>query len=400
MVISSEGIDLFQEPLFKDLLNARFLRRLNRFLVECEWEGKTVRAHLPNPGRLLELLIPGSELKLVSNASQNVKTGFVAVAVKRNGVNVLLHTVKTNDVAHFLIQRGMIPDFENTRIVAREYTFGRRRFDFLLSSPRGEVLLEVKSCTLFDPPVAMFPDAVTLRGQRHLEELAGYVSWGYTCGVLFLIHSPHVRFFLPDYHTDPAFAELFLKFKDKIFYRALTLNWREDMSLESHVGIAEIPWSVLESEFHDCGAYLVVIKVERDTNVEVGALGWLALKRGYYVYVGSAKRFLSQRLRRHLRGGGRVHWHIDYLRLVGRISSLLPVRTESDLECEIARNLGSIAASAISGFGSSDCSCSSHLFYFPENPLINREFIHLLLFYRMGRLVELLKNVNLRGVRV
>lgn len=371
--------------------DALFLRRLNRFLVECECEGKVVRAHLPNPGRLLELLLPGSELKLISDSSKHKKTEFVAVAVKKNGVPVLLHTLRTNDVAHFLIERGIIPGFENTRIVSREYSLGRRRFDFLLHSPAGEVLLEVKSCTLFEPPFAMFPDAVTLRGQRHLEELAGYVSHGYKCGVLFLINAPDVRFFLPDYHTDPAFAERFLRFKDRISYRALTLKWREDMSLEPSVGVAEIPWAILERESRDSGAYLVVIRIDRDTEIEAGALGLLTLKCGYYVYAGSARRSLSRRLRRHLRGSKKVHWHIDYLRSAGRITSILPVRTSQDLECEIARDVGHIASGAVFRFGSSDCNCASHLFYFPENPLNNRKFVQLLMYYRMGRLKELLK---------
>jgi len=74
-------------------------------------------------------------------------------------------------------------------------------------------VLEVKSCTLFGNSIAMFPDAVTVRGRRHIEELAALAVRGTAGGVVFLVHTPRVRYFLPDYHTDLTFARTFLNVK-------------------------------------------------------------------------------------------------------------------------------------------------------------------------------------------
>jgi sugar fermentation stimulation protein A len=313
-------------------------------------------------------------------------TPYTAVAVDREGVTVLLHTHKSNDVAHFLLAERLIPGLEAAEIVRREFTVGGSRFDFLLREGKEKILLEVKSCTLFGRSLAMFPDAVTARGRRHLLELAAHARDGYRCGVIFVIHSPRPAFFLPDYHTDFAFSQTFQELKDSLFYRAIRIAWRDDLRLDGDIGEAGIPWPLLARECRDRGSYLLLLTFPADVRLSVGALGPLHFPAGYYIYAGSAKRSMGKRLERHLRKRKRFHWHIDCLREAASACLALPFRTGDDIEHGLAAAVGGIADWSISRFGSSDCSCPSHLFGMATNPLLRTDFLELIQHFRMDRL--------------
>jgi len=111
-------------------------------------------------------------------------------------------------------------------------------------------------------------------------------------------------------------------------------------------------------------------------------------RKGYYLYVGSAMKDLSQRIARHRRLLKKKLWHIDYLREHADFVAGIPIRTSRDLECSLAGELGTIADWQVPGFGSSDCSCATHLFGMGEDPLHMRSFIDRLLQFRMGLLEE------------
>ncbi len=346
-----------------------------------------MRAHLPNPGRLWELLIPGRVVTLVKNPVLPERaTPLTAVAVVREGVTVLLHTQKSNDVVHFLLEERQIPGLETAEILKREFTLGGSRFDFLLKEGNEKILLEVKSCTLFGASLAMFPDAVTARGRRHLLELAAHTRNGYRCGVIFVIHSSHPGFFLPDYHTDYAFSQTFQEKKDLLFYRALRISWQNDLRLDRGIQEASIPWPLLARECRDQGSYLLLLTIPAGITISVGSLGRIHFPTGYYLYAGSAKRNLAKRLDRHLRKRKNFHWHIDYLRDRASSCLALPFRTQDDLEHVLAAALGKIADWTIPKFGASDCSCPSHLFGTAANPLYRPDFLELLQYFRMDRL--------------
>lgn len=113
------------------------------------------------------------------------------------------------------------------------------------------------------------------------------------------------------------------------------------------------------------GVYLLLIELLDAREIEVGRLGRIEFKIGYYVYVGSGRRGLKKRIERHLRKGKRIHWHIDYLLKFSRVIEAIPIETEKSLECKLAGELGK-KLQPIRGFGSSDCKCPSHLFYSPS----------------------------------
>lgn len=376
-------------PGLEPAVKASYLRRLNRFLLECDCRGKRVRAYLPNPGRLWELLIRGRTLYL-AKAPGGRATRYTVLAVERDGIPVLLHTHLTNRVVGELLRRGMIPGLEDARVLKPEVPFGRSRFDFLLEAGGRPFVLEVKSCTLYGEEMAMFPDAVTARGRKHLVELAELSRSGTRAGVLFLVHSSRARYFLPDYHTDWDFAQTLHDQRKVLLIKAVSVEWKADLSLGPRVRDLEIPWRLFEREAADEGSYILILHLPRRTNITVGGLGAVVFPPGYYLYAGSAKKGLRARMARHLRKKKNFFWHIDYLADRCDSSFVIPVRTGADLEHEIAATLQKTAEWSVPGFGASDCSCKTHLFGMKSHPLQNEYFINDLLYFRIDRLSDAL----------
>ncbi len=380
-------IDPFVRPLFPELIRGAFLSRPNRFVVRCATADGLVTAYLPNPGRLWELLLPGRTVYLVRKPADGAGSlTHMAVAVERDGNPLLLHTHLNNAVAAALLGQRRIPGLENAEVVRAEAKVDRSRFDFLLTRNGRSFYLEVKSCTLVGRQIAMFPDAVTARGRRHMEELAALNRGGTPCGLLFLVHWPGTRFFLPDYHTDLAFAQTFAAVREDLLIKAVSLSWRPDLSLRREVRDVTILWETLDREARDSGSYLMLLHLPRAVTAEVGSLGGIALAAGFYLYVGSAKTALARRLERHLRKNTTRRWHIDYLKVHADRTTAIPVRSGDPLEHELAAAVGAIADGAVPAFGASDCNCPSHLFYFAADPLRNQVFIDLLLRFRIDRL--------------
>jgi sugar fermentation stimulation protein A len=372
---------------------AGFISRSNRFVVQCVRNGKPITAYLPNPGRLWELLVPGCTLYLKHNNSA-AKIPYTVMAVEKDGIPVMLHTHLTNDVVEILLRKRLVPGLEDAEIVRREATFGDSRFDFLLQRNGKEFVLEVKNCTLFHDRLAMFPDAVTERGARHLRGLLELQENGVDAGVLFVVQWPRSRYFMPEYHTDFEFSKAFLKCRDTLFLKAIGLTWQKDLSLDDHVRELTIPWEMIEAKVRDSGCYIVILHLERDTEITIGELGNISFREGYYLYAGSAKKALTKRLERHQRSRKNLFWHIDYLREKASFYKGLPIRTSEDIECALAAGLQKIANWSIPGFGCSDCSCKSHLFGMDEDPVKSPRFIEMLYNYRIKSLEEELEDAN------
>ncbi|MFB3884529.1 MAG: DNA/RNA nuclease SfsA [Thermodesulfobacteriota bacterium] len=374
---------------FNNIIWARFLSRPNRFLVRCKWNGRILSAFLPNPGRLQELLLPGCPIYLVKERkSQDRKTRYTAVAVERDGHPIMLHTHRTNDVARYLLEHKKIPGLEKVKIVKPEVRIGRSRFDFLLEDRGREILLEVKSCTLVGKEVAMFPDAVTERGTRHIEELARLSEEGIGTVVLFIVHWPFAKIFMPDYHTDLNFSQTLLRIREKVKVISLAIGWKQDLSLSPKTNLLRIPWDHIEEEAKDRGSYLVVLHLKRRSNIRIGKVGKVSFRKGFYVYVGSAMANLSKRMERHRHLRKQHHWHIDDLRDIADFHSILAIRSSVRLECEIAKAFSKIAEWTIPGFGSTDCHCETHLFGMSEDPFHSKDFHKVFQYFRMDRYSE------------
>ena len=114
----------------------------------------------------------------------------------------------------------------------------------------------------------------------------------------------------------------------------------------------------------ETGGYILLLDLEENCEIRIGRLGTIKFDSGYYAYVGSAMRGLKQRISRHLRKEKKLHWHIDYLLEKVSVSNVIVWKSGNNIECGIAGQVGSIYK-VITGFGSSDCKCSGHLFYSP-----------------------------------
>ena len=387
--------DMVNYPFKFSKISGRLIRRINRFVVEVEVEGCKEEAYLANPGRLWELFLPGTELLLSSDLSRG-KMPYTVLACLKEGRQILLHTHLTNQVIRNLIDNHRLTLFKDYKVVRGEPACGRVRLDLLLKhhSTGADYYLEVKSCTLFAGRVAMFPDAVTKRGADHLCKLKELSNAGVKTGCLFVVMDPGTDYFLPAYHIDSSFASVFREVQDQVQLNAVALGFDPAFSEVETIKPLQIPFGFLDSELQDRGVYLLLIRIEDEKTIAVGGLGQKGFERGYYVYVGSAKRGLSKRVARHTRKRKRKRWHVDYL--VAEADKVAPVSIMSSdqLECKLAESLQNIADHFVKGFGSSDCRCESHLYYFAENPLQNLLFIEMIQYYRIMRLERKLIHNN------
>ncbi len=368
---------------FEPSLAGRFVARPNRFVVEAETKAGLVRAHCPNPGRLQEILVPGRRLILQREPEGTRATAYTLVAALYKDRVVPLHTGWTNRLARRLVLPVLFPDAQR---VDSEVPLGHSRLDFRVELPRATAYVEVKACTLVEHGVAMFPDAPTVRGTRHVRELVASGDIASEAYVLFLVGHGDPRVLVPNIHADPTFSIALRGAANTVRLHAATV--RVAASGEARLLRETVPVDLGPVELVDrnCGAYLLVAHLPRTTGIVIGALGEVSFPSGYYVYVGSARANLSHRVKRHLSIRKRLRWHIDYLlRFAGRVRGL-PIYSNEDLECELATDVAAISAGAVPRFGASDCRCRSHLFHFDTDPMPTDAFQEILHRYRHTRM--------------
>ena len=192
-----------------------FVARPNRFVATVMVEGALVAAHLPNSGRLRELLTPGAVVYLAAQGQRsNRKTAHTLVMVEHQGILVSLDSTLPNRFVRELIEAKRLPPLASCGVERAEYRHGHSRFDLLLQSPAGPVLAEIKSCTLVADGIARFPDAPTTRGARHLDELRLALDQGFLAMVIMVVQRQDAHAFTPNAATDPAFARAFWRALD------------------------------------------------------------------------------------------------------------------------------------------------------------------------------------------
>ena len=179
-----------------------FLSRLNRFAARAIVGGREQTVHVKNTGRLRELLVPGAEAVLCPAAAPGRKTAYDLVAVRHNGRYVNIDSQAPNAAAAELMER-LYPGCA----LRRERVFGSSRFDLYLERGDLRLFTEVKGVTLVRDGTALFPDAPTERGRKHLLELAQARRAGYAAAMLFLVQRDDALRFSPNRETDPAFAD-------------------------------------------------------------------------------------------------------------------------------------------------------------------------------------------------
>ena len=193
---------------FPPLVEGRFIRRLNRFAALVDVNRREHLAHIPNSGRLGELLVPGYRVLLAPappDAAPARKTAYDLALVDANGALASADARLPNKLVAEALAAGRLPSFAAYAAVHPEKTYGDSRLDFLLQSdhPPRSCYLETKSVTLVENGIARFPDAPTLRGVKHLRSLMHAVAAGHDAAVIFVIQRADARAFAPHDTADP-----------------------------------------------------------------------------------------------------------------------------------------------------------------------------------------------------
>lgn len=189
---------------------AVFVERPNRFIAKVLVDGKEETVHVKNTGRCRELLVKGCEVVLFEsdNANRKTKYDLVAVYKMRDGKAPLLINMDSqipNDVAEEWLKMGGL--FSRNAKIRREVKYGDSRFDFYIEDGTTKAFLEVKGVTLEENGVAMFPDAPTERGIKHINELAFARSQGYDAYILFIVQMKEILEMRPNDKTHKAFGD-------------------------------------------------------------------------------------------------------------------------------------------------------------------------------------------------
>ncbi len=193
---------------FPPLVEGRFIKRLNRFAALVDVDKREYLTHVPNSGRMHELLVPGFRVLLIPAPEGSTrKTAFDLALVDIGHTLSSADARLPNKLVAEAIREGRLPQFAAYPAVRAESTFGESRLDFLLEGPEGSCYLETKSVTLVEDGVGLFPDAPTLRGVKHLHSLMTAMDAGHRAGVIFVIQRADADAFAPHDTADPLLGE-------------------------------------------------------------------------------------------------------------------------------------------------------------------------------------------------
>lgn len=197
------------------LIRGQLIKRYKRFLSDIELEdGTIVTAHCANSGSMMGLKEPGSEVWLSEANNPKRKLQYTWELVKSGDSLVGINTALPNGIVAEAIKAGQIPELMNYKILRREVKYGENsRIDiFLQQGEQPDCYVEIKSVTLSrQPGKAQFPDAVTSRGTKHLEELSRMVVQGYRAVMLYLVQRTDCTSFELASDIDPTYASAYNK---------------------------------------------------------------------------------------------------------------------------------------------------------------------------------------------
>ncbi|MFP4065462.1 MAG: DNA/RNA nuclease SfsA [Bacteroidales bacterium] len=191
----------------QELVRGRLIRRYKRFLADIELPGgEKVIAHCTNSGSMKSALDEGAEVAISPVTDPKRKTRFTWEMIRINGSWVGINTNIPNILAAMAMEQGLLDPLQGYSEVRREVKFLDSRFDVFGKKGDEECFVEAKNVSLNEDGIAMFPDAVTIRGQKHLDTLVKVVESGKRAVMLYVIQRTDVTAFAPAAHIDPAYA--------------------------------------------------------------------------------------------------------------------------------------------------------------------------------------------------
>lgn len=189
---------------YSNIKKATFIDRPNRFIANVMIDGSMAVCHVKNTGRCKELLTKGATVFVQYCKSEKRKTDYDLISVYKGDRLINIDSQIPNKVFDQWVQEGKI--FNDVTYIKPEYKYGNSRIDFYIEAQNKKILAEVKGATLEKDGVVMFPDAPTLRGVKHVQELMQAVKQGYTAYIVFVVQMSNVKYFTPNKETHPQFA--------------------------------------------------------------------------------------------------------------------------------------------------------------------------------------------------
>lgn len=192
---------------YRSVKKAKFIKRPNRFLAHVYIDGTEEVVHVKNTGRCKEILQEGITVILEESQNTERKTRFSLVAGYKDDILINIDSQVPNTVVYEAIKGGRLKEFPAVTRLDREKTYGKSRFDLYFESTGKKGFIEVKGVTLEREGAALFPDAPTERGSKHVYEMIKAVEEGYEGYIFFLIQMKGVKLFKPNELMDPEFAQ-------------------------------------------------------------------------------------------------------------------------------------------------------------------------------------------------
>lgn len=189
---------------YENIVKAKFIKRLNRFVAEVEISGIKELCHVKNTGRCKELLIEGATIYLEKSSNQKRKYKYSLVTVEKGGRLVNMDSSAPNKAVHEWLKSECY--FKNITFIKPESTYGKSRFDFYFEYDGKKAYAEVKGVTLENEGVVSFPDAPTERGLKHVNELCECMKDGFEAYIIFVVQMKDVLYFTPNDSHDPKFC--------------------------------------------------------------------------------------------------------------------------------------------------------------------------------------------------
>lgn len=202
---------------YNNVFKGEFISRPNRFIAKVVINGNEHTVHVKNTGRCKELLIKGATVYLEKSQNPARKTAYdlIAAQKKTKGGNILINMdsqIPNVVAAEWLKNSNLFP---KSTTFKREVFYKNSRFDIYAENENTKAFIEVKGVTLEKDGVAMFPDAPTLRGVKHINELIYAKQNGFDAYIIFIIQMKGVKYFTPNYETHKEFGDILKKAASK-----------------------------------------------------------------------------------------------------------------------------------------------------------------------------------------
>ncbi len=201
--------------IYNDMVEGIFLERPNRFIAKVLIDDQLETVHVKNTGRCKEILIKDTKIFLQKSSNPNRKTKYSLISAYKDEMLINIDSQVPNEVVYKAITSNKIPELAYLNFLKREQKYKNSRFDIYFEGENRRGFVEVKGVTLEKDGLAMFPDAPTERGRKHVEELIGAVEEGYEGYVFLLIQMNDIIRFTPNDIMDPKFSAALKRSRDE-----------------------------------------------------------------------------------------------------------------------------------------------------------------------------------------